>query len=277
MLLTKAKYWSSRFLLVFGACWLLFEPAALCFETLQGLGWWGFIGINFVSLTTTLLIFWQKKTFSVSLPDTSTRIAVSVTDILEQSGSIVIGTSDTFDTELGEIVSPKSLQGQFLTRVYQSDRDALDRDISNALANVEATSDPAKSYGKADRYPIGTVACVKRNSSRFFLLAFNKMLADKKRVQTDIRELWMCLCRCWSVVREQGHNNDIHIPLLATKFGRSGLSFNLITQMIITSFVIALREEGIAPSLTVHVHKDDAKNVDFVALRGWLDCLAGKK
>jgi len=277
MTLTKAKYWFSRFLLVFGAYWLLFEPVALCFEKLQGLGWWGFISINILSLVTTPLIFWPKKAFSVSLPDSSTRIAISISDILEQKGSIVIGTSDTFDTELGEIISPNSLQGQFLTRVYQSDRETLDRDISDALENVEATSDQTKTYGKTDRYPIGTVACVQRNSSRFFLLAFNKMLADKKRVQTDIRNLWMCLYQCWNVIREKGHHNDIHIPVLATKFGRSGLSFNLIIQLIITSFVIALREEGIAPSLTVHLNKDDAKEVDFIALWGWLDCLAGKK
>jgi len=277
MQLTKVKYWSSRFLLVFGGCWLLFEPAALCFEKLQGLGWWGFIGINVLSIAATLLVFWPKRAFSVSLPDSSTRIAISVSDILEQKGSIVVGTSDTFDTEIGEIIHPNSLQGQFLTRVYQSDRESLDLDISKSLADVKATPDPTKTYGKSDRYPIGTVACVQRNSNRFFLLAFNKMLADKKRIQTNIQDIWTCLSGCWNVIRENGHHNDIHIPVLATKFGRSGLSFNLVIQMIIVSFVIALREEGIAPSLTVHIHKGDAKQVDFVALRGWFDCLSGNK
>lgn len=271
------KYWLSRFLFVFGACWLLFEPAALCFTQLQGLGWCGFIGINVLSLVATLIIFWPKKTFSVSLHDSSTRIGISVSDILDQKGSIIIGASDTFDTELGEIVSPKSLQGQLLTKVYDSDRNLLDSDITKALQNISATPDPTKAYGKTDRYPIGTVACIQRNSNRFFLLAFNKMLSDKKRVQTDIQQLWMCLGHCWSSIRENGHNNDIHVPVLATKFGRSGLSFNLVIQLIITSFVFALRKEGIAPSLTLHIYKGDSKEVDFVALKGWLDCLAGKK
>jgi hypothetical protein len=277
MPLTKVKYWSSKYLLVFGVFWLLFEPASLCFEKLPDLGWWGFLGFNVLSLVVTALIFCPKKDFSVSLPDSSTKIVISVSDILKQEGSIVIGTSDTFDTELGEIISPNSLQGQFLTRVYQSDRNALDRDISESLKDVKAISDPAKTYGKTDRYPIGTVTCVRRNSNRFFLVAFNRMLADKKRVQTNIHDLWFCLCQCWDVIRENGHYNDIHIPVLSSKFGRSGLSFNVIIQLIITSLIIALRDEGIAPSLTVHVHKTDANKVDFVALRGWFDCLVGKK
>ena len=43
--------------------------------------------------------------------------------------------------------------------------------------------------------------------------------------------------------------------------------FNLIHQMIILSFVFVSREEGVDPSLTVHVHRGVAMEADFVALR----------
>lgn len=276
MFLSRSKYWVSRYLLVFGGCWLLFEPAGLFFEKLQGLGWCGFFGINVLALVLTAWIFHPKKSLSIVLSESNTRISITVSDILEQKGSIVIGTSDTFDTELGEIINANSLQGQLLTKVYQSDKYALDLDISNALKDVAAVTDSTKTYGKKERYPIGTVASVQRNNNRYFLLAFNKMLPDKKRVSTDIGELWASLSQCWNSIRENGHHGDVHVPIIGFKFARTGLSCNIIVQLIIMSFVISIRREGIAPSLTVHVHKTDIDNIDFVTLKGWLDCLAGK-
>ena len=276
MFSTGLKYWFSRYLLVFGGCWLFFEPAGLFFVKLQGLGWYGFFGINVLSLVLTAWVFHPKKSISIVLPESNTRISIAISDILEQKGSIVIGTSDTFDTELGEIINANSLQGQLLTKVYQSDKNTLDLDINNALKDVIAVVDSTKSYGKKERYPIGTVASVQRNNNRYFLLAFNKMLSNKKQVTTDIGEFWASLSQCWDSIRGNGHHGDVHVPIIGTKFARTGLPQNIVVQLIIMSFMISTRREEVAPSLTVHVHKKDIDNIDFVALKGWLDCLAGK-
>lgn len=276
MTLSKLKYWISRYLIVFGGCWLIFEPAGLFFKELQGIGWYGFFGINILALILTAVIFHRKKTVSIALPESNTRISIAVSDILDQEGSIVIGTSDTFDTELGEIISSSSLQGQLLTNIYQSDKAALDLDINNALKEITAKVDTTKIYGKQERYPIGTVANIQRNNNRYFLLAFNKMLPDMKRVSTDIGDLWFTLSNCWNSIRENGHHKDIHVPIIGSRFARTGLSCNIIIQLIIMSFVISIRQEGIAPSLTVHVHKTDVDKIDFIALKGWLNCLIGK-
>jgi len=275
MTLSKLKYWIGRYLFVFGGCWLIFEPAGLFFKELQGIGWYGFFGINILALILTAVIFYPKKSFSIALPESNTRISIAVSDILDQKGSIVIGTSDTFDTELGEIIDPNSLQGQLLTKIYQSDKAALDQDITDALKEMTAEVDTTKIYGKQERYPIGTVATVQRNNNRYFLIAFNKMLPDKKRVSTEIRDLWFALSSCWNTIRENGHHKDVHVPIIGSNFARTGLSCNIIIQLIIMSFVICIRQEGIAPSLTVHVHKTDVGKIDFIAMKGWLDGITG--
>lgn len=274
---TLVKYWFLKYLLVFGGCWLLLEPAGLFFKPIQNLGWLGFWGITGFALIVTLLLFRQKKSVSVYLPESNFKITVTESDVLDQTGSIVIGTCDTFDTELGELISPNSVQGQFQIKIYHSDKNALDSDIDNALNGTpNSYLDDTKSSGKKIRFPIGTVACVNRNNNRYFLLAFTKMLSGKNRVTTDIKDFWASLIKCWEAVRENGHLNNVHIPVIGTKFARTGLSLNIVIQLIIMSFIMSSKTENIAPSLTVHVHNSDSKRIDYISLNNWLKGIAGK-
>jgi len=269
-------YWISKFFIVFGCLWLFFEPLALFFDELQGLRWGGYLLIVCLAAIATYLFFRPKKSFSVILPESNTKVSIAVSDLLEQPGSIVVGTSDTFDTELGEIINKNSLMGQFLFNVYQSDKSVLDAEISNALKDNHFETDSTKSFGKQNRYPIGTVACLQKNNSNYFLLAFNKMLSNEKRVTTDIGVFWEALSKCWDTVREKGHQESVHVPALGTKYARTGFPINVVIQLIIMSFVIANKQEEVSQSFTVHIHKSDANKVNFVSLKNWLDFLSGK-
>jgi hypothetical protein len=270
------KYWLTRYLIVLGGFWLFLEPIGLFYNNLQNLGWYGFIGLNILSLITTIYFFRPNKDISIILPESNTKINIQVSNILEQQGSIIVGTNDTFDTELGDIISPNSLQGQLLSITYQSNQTALDNDLDNSLSTISNELDSTKIFGKPNRYPIGTVAFIERNNNRYFLTAFNKILSTEKRVTTDISKFHTSLANCWKEIRNKGQHKDVHIPIIGTKFARTGLEHNIVIQLIIMSFIIANKQENISPSLTVHIHETDIDNIDFIALNYWIDSLVIK-
>ena len=68
----------------------------------------------------------------------STTVVVVPGNLFDQDTHLVIGFSDTFDTDTGEDgpIDPASLQGQLLTREYGGDVLALDRALAAALREV---------------------------------------------------------------------------------------------------------------------------------------------
>ena len=270
------KYWLTRYLIVLGGYWLLFEPIGLFNDKVQDFGWFGFFGLNIISLITTLIFFRPNKNISITLPESDTKINIKVSNILEQEGSIIIGTNDTFDTELGDIIHPNSLQGQLLSVIYRSNQTALDNNLNTSLENISSELDSSKEFGKLYRYPIGTIACIEKNNNRYFLTAFNKMLSNETRVTTDISTFHTSLANCWKEIRNKGQHENVHIPVIGTKFARSGLENHIVIQLIIMSFIIANKQENVSPSLTVHIHKSDVNDINFIALNNWLDTLIRK-
>ena len=266
------KYWLSRYLVVLGGVSLVVEVTALFVDSVGRLGVPGLVAVQVVTLIVTLVVFWPRRRVSVVLGGSHTKISVVVSDILDATGSIVVGSCDTFDTELGEVIRPESLLGQVLVRAFNGDQAAFDAAISESICGVTGHVDAAKTFGKSMRYPIGTIAVVPQGNQRFFLVAFCKMLVQK-RVETDVYELWESLRACWTAVRDGGQHSELHVPVLGTKYGRTGLPWNLAIQMIVMSFLLSLPEGQTAPSLTVHINPSDVDKVDFISLATWVKSL----
>ena len=187
------------------------------------------------------------------LPGSPTRVSVTISDILQQTGSIVVGSNDTFDTDLGEVISPDSLQGQLLVKTFGGEQAALDRAIVESLAGTTGHHEPAKSFGKQVRYPIGTVAVVQQGARRFFLVAFCRML-DQRRVSADVFELWESLRNCWAKVRDHGQHADC-MPIL----GRLGFRRHGPRNPVDCHVLHASARTGRHRSLTAYPSNDVSK------------------
>jgi hypothetical protein len=115
------------------------------------------------------------------------KIKIVVGDVLAQEGNVVLGSNDTFDTSLSDdIISPKSVQGQLLQRVFAGDIDSLDDQISTSLAEATPVADPDKTFGKTDRYPIGTVAIAAKGNARSSLTIW---IAENDASEVDLAAL----------------------------------------------------------------------------------------
>jgi hypothetical protein len=220
---------------------------------------------------------WPRRSFrrEFDLPDIA--VTVKVGDLFDQPGHLVVGFSDTFDTDTtdGTVISPDSVQGQFLQRVYAGDRTRLDEDIERALAGTATigAEQPGAKKGKLRRYPVGTVATLGPPSQRYFCAAYSHLRNDLIAT-SDVDRLWESLNRVWEAARLFGQRRTLVIPVIGSELARiSSLDRESLLKMILLSFVARARQEDVCRELVVVVHRRDYEKIDMLEVRAFLNTL----
>ncbi|WP_445150181.1 macro domain-containing protein [Baekduia sp. Peel2402] len=207
-------------------------------------------------------------------PNTVIRIVRG--DLFGEDGHIVVGACDTFDTEVPRVISPRSVQGQLLSRLYGNDVGLLDRDLDVALEGATPT-DHVQKYGKQSRYEIGTVAAVPQAGRQILFLAYTKMNEhNEARGTTD--GIWKSLLSLWSAVSRCCNGQPVAVPVIGG--GQARISQILPAQdairFIAFSFILASRQERICDELRIVVHPNDYNRLDRLELQAFLDSLESR-
>jgi hypothetical protein len=217
---------------------------------------------------------WPKLAFSRDFTLPSTRISVVVGDLFDQEGHLIVGMTDTFDTEPPVLISASSVQGQLLTREYDGDVARLDADLDRALAahQIEATETRAtKPLGKLNRYPLGTVAVLGTGQRRYYGLAYSRMGNDYT-VGSSVSRIWNALMELWPVVRDTSHLETVSIAVpglgLARLSGR--ISQADMVRLVIISFLTSSRETVVAGQLRIVLTPQSAEKTDLRRLNDYL-------
>lgn len=261
--------------MAFGGFWLVLEPVSLIFPNLFDKNWVLFVVVIALSGVIALWMSRPRNRLTFELPPTDVSITIAVGDLLKQKGNVVVGSNDVFDTDLADdIISPKSVQGQLLQRIFDGDRAELDRQIAHSLAGVAFAPDAEKVFGKRNRFEIGTVAIARHGGTRFFLPAMATMSAHHPpNVTTTIVGVQTALTETWQAIGKGGQREPVHAPIIGSHLGRLGLSRTWLVQMMVLSFVAVAKKEGGSADLTIWVAEQDASIVDLAALDDWLRAL----
>ncbi len=206
------------------------------------------------------------------MPDTEVSIVVG--DLFEQESHLVIGMSDTFDTETPEVIKARSIQGQLLSRVYGRDLAKLDRDLNTALRGVPVVGTERrqdKRFGKLKRYGMGTVAVLGTVKQHYFCVAYSRM-SNQNVAQSSVSELWLSLSNLWQAVREKGQRETVSIPVVGSDLARlsNQLSRADFVRLILLSFLTASREHVVTSHLRIVIHPKDAERLDLRELADFL-------
>ncbi|MFJ8863837.1 macro domain-containing protein [Streptomyces sp. NPDC102451] len=199
-------------------------------------------------------------------------------DILDQQGNIVIGFTDTYDTDLtdGAVINPKSIQGQFQNKYYANNSDALDDDLTHALSTISPVShenSSAKPRGKLARYEIGTVAALRSENRIFYAAAYGR-IENNLKVSCSIDALWKSLTAVWESARIHGSLEPVFIPIIGSELARVGsLGREAIIKMIALSFVSSSREAIVSRELNIVILPKDREHVNIIELRRFLKTL----
>jgi hypothetical protein len=236
--------------------------------------WWYLALMLLLSLGYATTRAWPHMRYSRDFPVPDTEVAIVVGDLFEQEGHLVIGMSDTFDTETPDLIKARSIQGQLLSRVYQGDRNKLDRDLSVALRGIAVVSTERrqdKRSGKLKRYAMGTVAVLGTVQQHYFCVAYSRM-SNQNVAQSSVSDLWLSLSNVWQAVREKGQRETVSIPIVGSDLARlsNQLSRADFVRLILLSFLTASRQHVVTSHLRIIIHPKDAERLDLRELADFL-------
>ena len=258
---------------LFGALAAVASAVALFIpELFIGRGW--LIWLALVAAVVYGVVRAWPRPVETSYQAPATTIKLIRGDLFEQRDAhLIIGVSDTFDTA-APYIAPKSVQGQFLQRVYGGDVGLLDADIDRELAHVLPSGEVEGKEGKITRYPVGTTITLRANAVRYFLVAYTLM--DKGSTASSTTDgVWNSLSELWKAVRANSNGGRVCVPLIGG--GQSKLSPVLpaadSVRFIALSFMLASRTSKVCDELIIVAPPAEYDALDHLEIQAFLNSL----
>jgi hypothetical protein len=229
------------------------------------------------SLLAAFLSSFPRAAVSQSYTRPGMTVTVRRGDLFDQEGQLVVGFTDTFDTDTTRdlVISTKSVQGQLLQRVFDGDTGGLDDLLDDALHTVD--SEPIrradKPHGKLRRFPIGTTAVVERGPKRIYCVAYSRM-GDDLVAKSSVDDLWRSLGLLWDEVYRRGQHETVVLPIIGSELARIHcVDRESLIRTILLSFVARSREQLLCKELVVVVHPSDATKVNMLEVAAFMRTL----
>jgi hypothetical protein len=205
-------------------------------------------------------------------------VLVEPGDLFERPEHLAVGFSDTFYSEVWPHgpISPESVQGQLLERVYGGDAARLSRALASALRRARPAGTGRRDRRRvagSTRYPIGTVAVLEDGHRLVFAVAYSSVRGDGV-ARSSVEELLLGLNRLWDAVDQRGHQEALAIPLLGAGLARLNyLEAQDILRLILLSFVVRSRERRVCRELRVLIRPEDLNRIDLPSIADFLQSL----
>ena len=202
-------------------------------------------------------------------------VLVEPGDLFERPEHLAVGFSDTFYSEVWPHgpISPESVQGQLLARVYGGDAARLSRALASALRRARPAGPGRRDRRRvagSTRYPIGTVAVLEDGHRLVFAVAYSSVRGDGV-ARSSVEELLLGLNRLWDAVDQRGHQEALAIPLLGAGLARLDyLEAQDILRLILLSFVVRSRERRVCRELRVLIRPEDLNRIDLPSIADFL-------
>ncbi|HAT9591197.1 TPA: hypothetical protein JBD08_12470 [Legionella pneumophila subsp. pneumophila] len=238
-------------------------------------GWVYLLVISVIAILYASYNAWPRNCYTIHYSHPDTSISILIGDLFKQDGHLVIGMSDTFDTEVPIIIKKNSIQGQFLEKIFNNDVSLLDKELKQALNGIdikEIVSDNNKKKGKNKRYPIGTVAALGKGNTFYFCVAYSHMDSNNC-AQSSPCDLWNSLDNLWDAIRVHGQQEQVSIAVVGSDLARltNRLSRDELIKFIILSYLSASRHRPITKRLQIIIHPKDINNTNIVSLAEYVN------
>lgn len=207
---------------------------------------------------------WPKTRAVYKDPHSDLRVIVECCDLFDQEGLKVIHAVDTFDTELGRIISPNSVHGLFLQRAQKANID-IDSIIETRLQDTSPASIDEDLPGKKVRYTLGTVCAVDIEDDNYALVSFTH-LKKNGTISIQRNEYTQFMLDMWRNLSSPFVRQDtINVAVMGNRFVDLPADFSTeqkIDLMIQTFFAIA-KEKTCCKTMRICVHESNIAEVDF--------------
>jgi hypothetical protein len=227
----------------------------------------------FLILGITFAIWDNRPRLHVSchIANRDVTLEIRVGDMFKMPGAFIVGATTSFDAEMGDRgISPKSVQGQFTSRCYDSVKH-LQVDLSAALATETPIAARAGQNGQNPVYPVGTVARIGVRGQIAYLLAIAS-LNEHGVARATFEDLKTSLPKVWEYISTRGDLRPIIMPVLGSGYARVPQRREDIIREIIKSFIAACSSVRPTEKLTIAIPYKDfySQRVDLLELERYL-------
>jgi hypothetical protein len=270
---------SSSFLIAFGTIWLLIEFPSSHINNFKT-----FIDINanyilcvsiFISLLFGVFKIIPKKRIYKKFIASNTSIEIIIGDLFKDNVNILIGSSNYFDTNSN--ISNSTLKSQLINRCFSGETKHLDELIESSLSvqNLSGIFDESKPFGKKNKFPIGTTIRIDQNNRQIFMLIISELFFNgtNKHTSSTPDLLNTALYKFWNFYKTEGRMKEISIPVLGSGLARVNLSYRVLIQLIILSFITYSKSTRITEKLKIVVYEKDYNPEDFEELNKFVNSI----
>lgn len=246
------SYWSyalfttdsvKTFMAVVGGVWLFIDIfSSIGIFAKEQISWWNLVYVALIALL--IVVFTRRPLTKITYkhPGKDLIIEVRIDDIFSLTGQKIIGTNTTFDTDLSNnIISPRSLQGQFTDRFFPNNISELDTRISKQLEGREYFE--VQKEGKKKQYPFGTTIKFNLQGEFYYWFAMAEM-NESNNVKTTLNQLQKSLEGLWDFMEVSSERLPTVIPLVGSAFGRIGIKRKKLIALIAQTFVAAIESSS---------------------------------
>lgn len=270
IILLGIKRHKTRFLLAiffgFTTLWTVLEPifALLDIDTKNN-GCYYLTAYIIVSFIIALVVVYPKRKVKFSLTNTNTKVEIVFGDLFNTTGHKVISASEFFDSKIGKPVSPKSLQGVFISKVLGGHSTIFDDAVNSQLAGKEIAT-VQRVDGKTLKYDIGSTIIIDHDQSRYFIFALSTTDNECNANSTPTLML-KALEGLWNKVRIEGNGNDVNLPLIGNGLSRIGLPPSQLLQLILISLLKSVKERDLSSTIRIVLTEDVFSKIDLEIIK----------
>lgn len=213
---------------------------------------------------------YEPLSVSFKIPTTQTNVTIEYGDIFdEKHGNILFAVNEFFDHDLGQVVDPKSIHGQFIQNFFNSDNKRF-RSETDAALTAFTGEVVQRGFPPVIKYPIGTTVMLHVGGRKAFLFALTKTDLVTHKATTTVPLLWDGLIGAWQTVHSTGNGDTLTLPLI----GNGRASLNLKPQHILRILVLSLadfsRRQNITNEIKIVVPLECFKFLDLREIaRDW--------
>jgi hypothetical protein len=217
--------------------------------------YWGCFFI--IGFLIAIILSKPKFTIGSKLNNRDVSIEITIGNLFKQKGALIISSNTTFDTHISrELISEKSIQGQFTKQLYYGNEIQLDNDISHALQDIQPEILTGKRVGKNKKYPLGTTVRLNPKDQTVYMLAIAN-INEHGVASASYEDLKQALAHLWLFIGRRGLKENIVIPIIGTGFSRLPQSREEIIREIIKSYIAACSESTFSDKLIIIISPTD--------------------
>lgn len=155
------------------------SPARVVFTSIESLVLmgWPLLVMLLAIIVMAGIRYWPRVRAEYKDERSHVQVIVECCDLFAQDGLRVIHSVDTFDTDLGGIITHRSLHGAFLQRMQKQQVD-IDRLIDKALKHLKPESHNEALPGRKDCYALGELCAIDCEDGDYALTSFSHLQED---------------------------------------------------------------------------------------------------